>query len=77
MTAFADVSSAEDESAGQLRAELLPMRGGECLYHVGALPHGATPVTEGTRYIAVFFFRLGDRAKSARHRRLIDERHRR
>lgn len=44
----------------QHSVEVVPMKGGECVFHAGAMRHGALPTTGGTRYIAIFFWDILD-----------------
>ena len=40
--------------------EVVPMKGGECVFHAGSMRHGALPTTGGTRYIVIFFWDIID-----------------
>ena len=45
-----------DEGNEQRRRCAVPVAQGDAIVHVGALRHGALPITAGTRWILVFFF---------------------
>ena len=47
---------------GEWEVDLLPLtRGGDCMLHPGRAKHGAVPITAGTRYVLVLFWRVRER----------------